>query len=231
MQSFGKLILPQYRYQWPEISWWQNKAFNDYLDKFGELKLTNTDRRWTLYQLLRLVEAIPGNTAECGVYQGASPYLICNFIDQSRNQARTHFIFDSFEGLSAPSRLDGDHWSAGDLAWELADVKRTLAKFQNISWHKGWIPERFVDVEDKDFAFVHIDVDLYEPTLESIRFFYYRMNCGGIILCDDYGFATCPGVTSAIEEFLSDKPEKMITLTCGGGFMIRGCQTAEPFKI
>ena len=231
MRSVGKIILPEYRYKWPQMVWWDNERFNDYLETFGELAHMNTDRRWILYQFLRIVEAVPGDTAECGVYHGASSYLICSFTHQSRNYRRTHFMFDSFEGLSAPSSLDGDHWRAGALAWELDDVKRRLAKFQNLSWHKGWIPERFVDVEDRDFAFVHIDVDLYQPTLDSINFFYDRMNSGGVIICDDYGFTSCPGATLAIDEYLSDKAEKMIPLSCGGGFMIKGCQTAASFDI
>jgi len=38
---------------------------------------------------------------------------------------------------------------------------------------------------DKTFLFVHVDVDLYEPTRDSIAFFYPRMNLGAVSLCDD----------------------------------------------
>jgi hypothetical protein len=73
-----------------------------------------------------------------------------------------------------------------------------------------------------------VDVDLYEPTRDSIRFFYDRLNPGGILVCDDYLFMTCPGATEAIDEFLADKPEKMLGLPGGGGFFIKGCATALP---
>jgi hypothetical protein len=89
---------------------------------------------------------------------------------------------------------------------------------------EGWIPERFPEVADRRFAFVHIDVDLEQPTRDSIEFFYPRMNKGGIILCDDYGFTTCPGATSTIDAYLLDKPEKMLSMCCGGGFLIAGCR-------
>ena len=75
---------------------------------------------------------------------------------------------------------------------------------------------------------MHIDVNLYQPTLDSLAFFYPRMQHGGIVVCDDYGFSTCPGATRAVQEFLADAPEKMVALPVGGGFFIKGCPTAEP---
>ena len=63
-------------------------------------------------------------------------------------------------------------------------------------------------------------------TLDSIEYFYPRLNDGGIILCDDYGSALCPGATQAIDEFLSDKPEKVLYMPCGNGFMIKNQSTA-----
>ena len=75
---------------------------------------------------------------------------------------------------------------------------------------------------DRAFSFVHVDVDLYEPTRDSFAFFYERLSPGGILLCDDYGCTTCPGATKAADEFLADRPEKMISLDSGGGFFIRG---------
>lgn len=226
MMRIGKRILPQYRFKWPQMAWWQNRQFNDYLKRFHEIDGMNTDRRWMLHQLLRLVKSIPGDTAECGVYKGASSYLICRFIRENKEHSRTHFMFDSFEGISTPTRFDGSYWAKGDLSCGMDSLEENLGEFENISIHKGWIPERFVDIEDKKFAFTHIDVDLYEPTRDSIDFFYPRMNQGGIILCDDYGFTSCPGATRAIDEFLAEKPEKMISLSCGGGFLIKGIQTA-----
>ena len=76
-------------------------------------------------------------------------------------------------------------------------------------------------------SFVHIDVDLYQPTRDSLEFFYPRMNDGGIIIVDDFACSVCPGATRAVEEALSDKPEQMISLSDGGGFLIKGRTTAQ----
>lgn len=102
-----------------------------------------------------------------------------------------------------------------------------MSRFNNVNFYKGWIPDRFAEVADRQFSFLHIDVDLYEPTRDSIAFFYPRMTAGGVIVCDDYGFATCSGATKAIDEYLQDKPEKMVMLSDGGGFLIKGAPTAD----
>jgi hypothetical protein len=54
------------------------------------------------------------------------------------------------------------------------------------------------------------------------------MNEGGVIVCDDYGFTSCPGATKAVNQLLQNKPEKMISLSGGGGFLIKGIETSEP---
>jgi O-methyltransferase len=225
LRKAGRWILPRYRFKWPQVDWWEDEAFNEYLKRFDELDGMNTDRRWMTYQLTRLTAFVPGDTAECGVFQGAGSYLICRTNVQNTIYRRTHFLFDSFEGLSQPTILDGGHWKKGDLACGEDVVRENLSQFNNISFHKGWIPDRFLDVRDNRFAFVHIDVDLAQPTFDSMQFFYPRMNDGGIILCDDYGFNSCPGATKTVDDFLKDKPEKMLALCCGGGFMIKGLKT------
>jgi hypothetical protein len=223
----GKILVPSYRFKWPQLDWWGNAEFTRYLQRFGELRTLNTDRKWMLYQLLRLVAHVPGDTAECGVFQGATSYLICQANKQSRAGTKTHHLFDSFEGLSEPATSDGAHWTRGDLKCEIEDVRKALSEFDRVEFHAGWIPERFPEVTDRKFSFVHIDVDLGNPTHESLAFFYPRMQPGGIIVCDDYGMSTCPGATQAIDRFLADKPAKMLTLPDGGGFLIMNIPTAE----
>jgi O-methyltransferase len=222
----GARIFPSYRFQWPQMKWWEDSRFNEYLISFNELRGMNSSRRWMLGQLTRLVAGVPGDTAECGVFEGAGSWLICQSV-AAHTAPRTHYVFDSFEGLSAPSTEDGTAWAKGNLSCGIDIVKRNLSPFERVELHKGWIPQAFEGVGAATFAFVHIDVDLYEPTRDSMQFFYERMSSGGIIICDDYGFTTCPGATKAVDEFLADKPEKMVSLPTGGGFLIKGVTTAR----
>ena len=228
LSRFASYIMPEYRLTGPEtITWWYNSQFNPFLHKFDELDNYNTHRKWMVKQLMRMVQNVPGDTAECGVYKGASSYLMLQ-ANSASPHSKTHHIFDSFEGLSSPETVDGEHWTKGDLAYAESLVKENLLPFESgrdYICYLGWIPTRFCDVEKVAFSFVHIDVDLYQPTKDSIEFFYPRVANGGIIVCDDYGFNSCPGATKAIDEFLLDKHEKMIALSSGGGFLIKGVFT------
>ena len=224
LEILARRLIPDYRLTWWQMDWWADTEFNAYLDRFGERHDFNTHRRWTLWQLLRLAAGVEGDTAECGVYRGASSWLICA---ANRGSGRTHHLFDSFEGISQPQPVDGAHWKFGAMAAGESLVLDNLRPFaSSLKFHKGWIPDRFPEVAASQFSFVHIDVDLHQPTLDSVRFFYPRLSPGGVLLCDDFGFASCPGATDAINSFLEDKTEKMISLDAGGGFLIKGVATA-----
>jgi len=233
LRIIASILCPSYRMRYSVLDWMTDEPFERYLRTVGEsgaFRSINAGRHWMVYELLRLTDAVPGDTAECGVYLAASSYLICSFIARSA-LPKDHHLFDSFEGLSAPAPEDGtSHWQANDLQVDFGEAARRLSKFQNAHFYKGWIPDRFNEVADRRFSFLHIDVDLYEPTRDSIAFFYPRMNVGGVIICDDYGFATCPGATKAIDEYLRDKPEKMMTLSDGGGFLIKGIPTSDSYR-
>ncbi len=64
-------------------------------------------------------------------------------------------------------------------------------------------------MEPLEYSFVHIDVDLYQPTLDCLNFFYNRMIPGGIIISDDYKWQHTPGVKRAFDEFFKDKKEQV----------------------
>lgn len=216
LNMIAKKLIPDYRLTYPQLDWWNDAEFNAYLERFSDRDLYNTHRKFMVRELTKLAKDVPGDTAECGVYLGASSWPICEQL------GRTHHLFDSFEGVSKPGDKDGDFWSTGALAMPEERALEMLEPFRDrIVVHKGWIPERFPDVADRRFAFVHLDVDLYQPTLDSIAFFYPRMSPGGVIVCDDYGMTTCPGATKAIDEFMADKPEPILGLDAGGCFIIK----------
>lgn len=226
LNFLSSILFENYPLIWSHITWFKNKKFFNMLntglkndDKF------NAHRKWNLSQMCRLVEFIPGDIAECGVYKGSSAKIISSSF---KNKNKTLYLFDSFEGLSQPLvRKDGMYWKKGNLVSTLSEAKKSLKNCEmKIVFKKGWIPTRFDEVKKKRFSFVHVDVDLYEPTYESLNFFYKRINNGGVLICDDYGFETCPGATTAVDKFLENKPEKMILLSTGGGFFIKGKKTS-----
>ncbi|MBI2931242.1 MAG: class I SAM-dependent methyltransferase [Planctomycetes bacterium] len=213
-----RLAYPRYRFSEYGRICLDDPAFAREYVRLTEPDDRSFDRKYLLDQLLQLVPPLEGDTAECGAYRGASSWFICRRLQGS---GKVHHIFDSFEGLSEPGPLDGTHWKRGSLAGPEDVVRATLRSFPDVVYHKGWIPERFSEVSDRKFCFVHLDVDLHQPTLDSAAFFYPRVVPGGLILCDDYGFTTCPGARKALDEFFADKPEPVLSLPTGQGLVFK----------
>jgi hypothetical protein len=199
---------------------WSDASFTADYSRLVPGNRRSFERKFVVAQLVRAVAHVPGAMAECGVYNGATAFFMAQSTQTAGVPRRLH-LFDSFEGLSLPGARDGHHWNRGDMAMGEAAARETLAGFDGVTFYKGWIPDRFRDVSDERFAFLHIDVDLYAPTRDTIQFFYPRMTGGSVIVCDDYGFASCPGATSAIDEFMRDKPESIIHLPTGQGVILR----------
>src|SRR5262245_10402180 len=76
-------------------------------------------------------------------------------------------------------------------------------------------------LENNRYSFVHVDVDLYQSTLDCCEYFYTRLVPGGIMLFDEYGFPSARGEKDAVDEFFSDKPESPIALPTGQGMVLK----------
>lgn len=217
LQATADQLLPGYVVTDHSKLWFEDAEFFERLKALEGVSPLSADRKFFLAQLLRMAEGLPGDTAEAGVYLGASSWFIC---DRFAGSGKVHYAIDSFEGLPTPAQEDGTYWKPGDLRAEEAHVRELLAPYEAVIC-KGWIPDAFESIGENRFCFVHVDVDLYEPTLESMRFFYPRLVEGGVIVCDDYGFATCPGAHRAVNEYMADRPESMIHVPTGQGFLVK----------
>lgn len=179
-----------------------------------------------------LAKGVAGDIAECGCWRGQSAWMISSRLKQSGFEGR-FFIFDSFEGglsdLTAEDRIGaGDKGARTEarqkahFASRLDDVARALAPYPFVSLHEGWIPQVFdtVDLGDRRFALVHVDVDLYEPTRDSLAFFHPRLAEGGVIVIDDYGASGFPGAQTAVDEFRALHPPKLFLEGQVGGAVL-----------
>jgi hypothetical protein len=150
---------------------------------------------------------------EFGVAYGASARIIAEYgaLNGAGNgSGRTLHLFDTFEGLPEPGPNDSARFSKGSYGCSLESVQQYLSGLP-IQYHKGFFPQTAGALLDSTFAFVHLDVDLYQSTLEGLKFFYPRMSSGGIILSHDYKSSV--GVDKAFQEFFADKPEPVVGLS------------------
>lgn len=201
-------------------AFWQDRGFLTDFQRLAGNNFRALERKYTVYGLIRSLNRVPGDIAECGAYNGSTAYFLA-LATQQAGLSRNVILYDSFEGLSRPRAEDGSYWKAGDLAVSEDSARQNLDGFPNVHFRRGWIPERFEEDAARQFCFVHIDVDLYQPTLDSARFFYPRLQPGGMLVCDDYGFTNCPGAMKAMDEFFADKPEHIISLPTGQGLVIK----------
>lgn len=65
----------------------------------------------------------------------------------------------------------------------------------------GFFPETAEGIEER-FAFVSLDVDLYDPTRAGLDWFYDRLNPGGYIFVHDYNNQRYRGVRNAVDAFV-----------------------------
>ena len=174
------------------------KFMSDYETLTGGGQTEMADKKLLLRNLAAWSEGVEGEIAECGSFRGVSAWFIA---DATRDTGKALHLFDSFEGLSAPGSSDGAHWHEGALAAGEQDCLRTLGVHaKRAVIHRGWIPDRFPDVGDTRFSFIHVDVDLYEPHRDAIEFFWPRLTSGGVMVFDDYGSSYCPGARQAVDE-------------------------------
>jgi len=187
-------------YNYPE----KIKGFNMVKKCFNEDGL----RPYESYQLYaivnRLCEKRKGNLAEVGVYKGYSAKMICE-----TKGSNSLYLFDTFSGLPKPTEIDSPY-EEGDYSSTEEEVKQCLNKYENVEITKGIFPFSATErIKSLKFIFVHIDTDLYDSILNSLNFFYPRMEQGGIMMIHD---ALTDGGKEAIKDFFQDKPEIPIEL-------------------
>ena len=112
--------------------------------------------------------------------EGCTAKVICD----AKGDKPLH-LCDTFEGLPEPKGDDAKVEKKGSFACGLESIQKYLAGVPNVTYHKGYCPQSIRGVlDDHRFALVHLDVDLYEPTRDSLAFCYPRVAPGGIIVCD-----------------------------------------------
>lgn len=201
-----------------ERSLWFDKTFNQetggyfikndpVVRKVIDLDYHDNVRKDMLILLARSIaeRKINGAIAELGVYKGATAKLLHYYFPE-----RELLLFDTFcgfnkkdinkEKLVSGLIVDEQHFSNTSVEKVL---KHIAPLNNNIRIIQGCFPESITtEAEGRNYALVHLDADLYYPTLEGLRFFYKNLSEGGFIIVHDYN--AWQGARLAVEEFIRE---------------------------
>lgn len=143
---------------------------------------------------------IPGAVAELGVFRGDfAKFINMTFPD------RKLYLFDTFEGFDERDlkREIKEKFSPNRDNFENTSVKIVLRKMayqENCIVKQGFFPETARNLEER-YAFVSLDVDLYEPIYNGLKYFYPRLEKGGYLFVHDYNNKEYTGTREAVKRF------------------------------
>tara|TARA_B100000989_G_scaffold198878_1_gene150308 strand:+ start:254 stop:1027 length:774 start_codon:yes stop_codon:yes gene_type:complete len=215
-----------------------NSDYQLYLDGLIESENKKSDNSFKQSRFLDLINLVKftlnkneiEDFVEIGCWRGHSSYVISSLIRKFSKKNINFHIFDSFEGLSDKSKFD-KNLSKFDNS-QLLKIRnqfksdedfvknKVLGDFNFVNTYKGWIPDKFHILENKRFSLVHIDVDLYEPTLKSLKFFFPKLIDGGVIICDDYNSKVFDGAKKACDEYFKEKNFSFSFKPATGSFFV-----------
>ncbi len=165
------------------------------------------------YELYKMIIDKPGDIIEMGVFKGASFMRWAKFRNIFENNFSRKIIgfdiFGEFQEADEIDKITREKFitTAGNLGISVEELKEKLGELnlnENISLIKGDITKTIEPYLNENpqtrIALLHVDVDLLEPTKQSIDKFYKYMTRGGIMVFDDYGYF--PGANEVIDEFV-----------------------------
>lgn len=178
--------------------------------KLGK-KVSGIITRWQGDRLLKqglfLARGVSGDYAEFGVFKGRTFLMI---VKEARSQSKIAHAFDSFQGMAPPGSRDFGpkgvcEYPEGRLTTGGSEpLTRLLQRngADNYQIHEGFIPAIFQTANVAQICFAHIDLDHYQPTVDTAPWCFSRLVPGGVIVFDDYFPGRTVLATPAIDEFL-----------------------------
>ena len=166
------------------------------------------DRQLFVIQCLRNVIAgkVPGVVAEFGCFRGHTAVQMVETMRELGDDARV-LLFDSFQGMPASPHPGDRHWTPGDMTASVAEVQRRFDRFPNVEIVPGFFQDTLGAFADLKVKLAHVDADLYTSIHEVNQWLLDRMQPGGTIVYDDYGFPTCEGAMQAVDEQMAGRDD------------------------
>ncbi len=165
------------------------------------------------YEVFKKTIKVPGSIVECGVFKGTSLIRLLTYRDLLQQKSKKIYGFDSFgkfpkQLIQDDNKFALNHDKVSGLGLKSNKLKKFLfnKKFKNFELIKGDVVKTLPNFLKKNtklkISFLHLDMDVYEPTKFALETLFKKVSKNGIVLIDDYGYVS--GATKATNEFVKD---------------------------
>ena len=212
-----------------------DQMFPDVEKEFLELKakcqpftMTTVESLYYTYRSVKHVveNNIPGDFIECGVWKGGNTMMVALTLMKLKITDRRIFLYDTFEGMSAPTEKDisykdedakvewsesqkGDHneWCYSSLEEVKQNLYSTGYPKDNLVFVKGKVEDTIPGTIPNEIAILRLDTDWFESTYHELNHLYPLLIKGGFLIIDDYGY--WKGAREAVDKYFKDNDVKI----------------------
>ncbi len=157
-----------------------------------------------------ITNGVPGDIVECGTARGGSAALMGLLLKKLDTTGRRLWVFDTFEGLPAPTNDDPDYEVARHLTGGCrGSIEEVTDLFKRLGFYDLTVPIKglFEDTLRKSgvgpIAVLHLDGDWYRSVKVCLDEFWDQVSPGGVVQIDDYGHWA--GARKAVNEFIAER--------------------------
>jgi len=167
------------------------------------------------HNLFKKSLAADGDIIECGVFKGASFCALASFRDLLAPEKKL-IGFDTFDKFPEEYSTDNQKYLKDFLKTagsQSIDRKSLITAFRKkgiknkVELVQGDIIKTIPNYIKKNpglkISFLNLDVDMYEPTLVTLEYFWPKISKNGILVLDDYN--VFPGETKAVNNYFKNK--------------------------
>lgn len=178
---------------------------------------------WAASRAVRL----KGDFVECGVNTGIFSLAVCDYTDFATFPDKKLFLFDTYEGIPREQITEAEkqhkRQEFNRFAYEdcFEQAKQNFAHVPNAQLIKGRVPESLEAVEIGPVAYLSIDMNIVEPEIAALEFFWDKLVPGALVVLDDYGWRDHIEQKRAIDAFAMKRGTSVLNLPTGQGLMIK----------
>lgn len=143
---------------------------------------------------------IEGDYLETGAWRGGSCIIAKSVYDWLGSKKKV-YVADSFEGLPLPDAekypddKNDTHHMDDNMKVSLETVQANFQKFglldERVVFLKGWFKDTMPTAPIDKLSILRLDGDMYESTIDVLKYTYHKLSIGGYCIVDDYQHPAC----------------------------------------